>query len=278
MKFPLFCFVFLVSVSFSAGNLDDNLNVNHDHETEYENELLQILDFDIPDQILENPFDSNYFEDLGSGFESNMFEEVGNLPFDDIMSMTFDDDTFLDDINTSNTFQGTLESNPLVDQQDVWKHILEENSDEDLMNLDPSSLESLVSEFEAELASSSGTKENEIKGQNNREKTYSFLDKLKDIMIKIKTLSLSKKLQEIIDDYNTLQSNPLEQNYFKKFARNIQYYIFNDPSDRIKQGIDLIRQNVNLPENDKIKIRLHSIEKDLQTLFRYYYNISKIVF
>src|SRR5882724_6658396 len=77
MKFPLLCFVFLVSVSFSAGNLDDNLNVNHDHETEYENELLPILDFPYGSRpILENPFDSNYFEDLGSGFESNMFEEV----------------------------------------------------------------------------------------------------------------------------------------------------------------------------------------------------------
>src|SRR5882724_203323 len=209
MKFPLFCFVFLVSASFSAGNLDDNLNVNHDHETEYENELLPILDLDIPDQILENPFDSNYFEDLGSGFESNMFEEVGNIPFDDIMSMTFDNDTFFDDINTSNTFQEPLESNPLVDEQDVWQDILEENSDEDLMNLDPTSLESLVSEFQAELASSSGTKENEIKGKNNQEKNYSFLNKLKDIMIKIKKKSLSQKLQEIIDDYNTLQSNPL---------------------------------------------------------------------
>jgi len=270
--------VFLVSASFSAGNLDDNLNVNHDHETEYENELFPILDFDIPDPILENPFDSNYFEDLGSGFESNMFEEVGNVPFDDIMSMTFDGDIFLDDINTSNTFQEPLESNTLVDEQDVWQDILEEVSDEDLMNLDPTSLESLVSEFEAELASSSGTKENEIKGQNNQEKTYSFLDKLKDIMNKLKTNTWTNKLQEIIDNYNNIIPYHLTTYDFETFEFSVKNYIFNDPSDRIKQGIDLIRQNVNLPENDKIKIRLHSIEQDLETLFKYYDNILKIVF
>src|SRR5882724_2709299 len=88
--------------------------------------------------------------------------------------------------------------------------------------------------------------ETEIMNENDQEKTYPFLDKLKEIMIKLKTNKWTNKLQEIIDDYNTLQSNPLEQNHFKKFANNIQDPIFNDTLDRIKQGIELIGQNVNL--------------------------------
>jgi len=255
--------VFLVSTSYSAGTLDDNLNGNHDHETEFENGSHQLPDLNIP--IIGNPFDSNYFEDQGP--ESNMF----------------------DDINTSNTFQTTLEpmndkhvreSIPLLERdvpQDVWQDLLQERDDEHQMNLDPTSLEKSISEFESELGSSSGTKEIELNQENFQEKTYSFLDKLKDMMHKIKSNSLTTKLLQIINNYYALVSYGGEQIYFERFAISVKNYIKNDGSNQIKQGIELIKKNVNLPENSKIKNRLLSVEKDLETSLKYYDDIFNIV-
>jgi len=280
--------VFLVSASFSVGKLDDNLNVNHDHETEYQNELLQPLDFDLPDQIIENSFDSNYIEDQGPVVDSNMFEEVDSIPFDDDMSMRFDD-TFLDDINTPKTFQGSLEPmndkqvrepNALLDEQDVlqdiWQDLMEESSD-DQMNLDPTSLQKFVLEFESELGISSGTKEIQLNKENSQKTIDLFLEKLKKVLLKIKKKSLTKKLQDIIDNYNTLQSNPSEQNYFERFSNSIQDYLLNEPTNQINYGINLIKEYTNSHNNDLIMNRILSIEEDLRISLNYYENVLKIV-
>ena len=109
---------------------------------------------------------------------------------------------------------------------------------------------------------------------NDQEITVPFLKQLRYIIKKINT----DKLQEILEKYYNIFDSPSDGTNFESFALSIANYMSdNNNLGLINQGIGLITQNANLHENNKIKNRLDSIQKDFLTYFKFYDDIFRSV-
>jgi len=62
----------------------------------------------------------------------------------------------------------------------------------------------------------------------------------------------------------------MNTNNFEKFAFSVNNYILNDRSDQLKKGIELIKQNINSPNNGMIRTRILSVKRNFENMFIYF--------
>ena len=135
------------------------------------------------------------------------------------------------------------------------------------INSDPISQEELET---------SGNKEVDLSKENSLKTSVSFLEELEQVILKLQKESLTTKLEDIIKSYNNSKAFPGKEN-FLKFASSVQEYLKIEVFNDIKHGIDLVKKYYNSYNDERMIVRVISIQEDLRILLNYYANTKNIV-